>query len=202
MDHVCNTDISVDHFLKDLIQSYLTRSKQHPVYNVKSVDELVSVIHKVVSCPVCSRSVKVNPYESFVIKYKKLVEGAKVPAFQHSNDAGADLYSLTTIDLIPDIGTEVPTGIALEMPDCLYATINGRSSFNGRGINTYRGIIDAGYRGEITVFMKNTSEEIITISRWQRFAQLTFHYRLSIDFAVVNELSESERGTAGFGSTG
>jgi len=201
-DHICSSDQSVQYFLKDLIQSYLNRNKQYPVYDIKNVDELVSKIHSVLTCPVCTRSIKVNPYRDYVVKYKKLEEGAKVPMFQHSNDAGADLYALTTIDLHPDENTEVHTGIALDMPDCIYATIEGRSSFNGRGISTYRGIIDPGYRGEISAFMKNSSNEIITISRWQRFAQLIFHYRLDIRFAVVNELSKSERGTNRWGSTG
>lgn len=201
-EHVCSPEQSSRDFLTDLIQAYLNRNKQYPVYNIKTVDELVSKIHDVLSCPNCTRSFKLNPYRDYIVKYKKLEEGAKVPMFQHSTDAGADLYSLTTMDLYPDENTEVHTGIALDMPDCIYATIEGRSSFNAKGIRTYRGIIDPGYRGEISAFMKNDSNDIVTISRWQRFAQLTFHYRLDVRFAVVSELSKSERGTDRWGSTG
>jgi dUTP pyrophosphatase len=88
------------------------------------------------------------------------------------------------------------------MPDCLYATIDGKSSYNRREIITFRGIIDAGYRGEVSVFMKNTTGNRITIQRWQRFAQMIFHYSVPVYFISTGELAPSERGEGGFGSTG
>lgn len=192
----------IQKYLKDSIESYVNRHKKHVPYNIESIDDLTNRIFSLFTCPVCSKLSHITPYEPFLVKYKKLEEGAKVPERQHEGDAGYDLYALFNVDLPPGQVIEVHTGIALEMPDNVYATINGRSSFNKRGVITYRGIIDTGYRGEITAILENTSNELINIVRWHRFAQLVFHYSLPVKFAVTNELADSERGTSGFGSTG
>ncbi len=192
----------IQKFLKDSIDSYVNRHKKHVPYDIETIDDLTNRIFSLFTCPICSKISQITPFEPFLVKYKKLEEGAKVPERQHGSDIGFDLYALYNVDLPPGQTIEVHTGIALEMPENVYATINGRSSFNKRGVLTFRGIIDTGYRGEISAIMQNNSNELINIVRWHRFAQLTFHYSLPIKFSVTNELTDSERGTGGFGSTG
>ncbi len=197
-----STSEPVQKFLKDSIDSYVNRHKKHVPYDIETIDGLADRILSLFNCPICSKLLRITPHEPFLVKYKKLEEGAKVPERQHEGDVGFDLYALYNVDLPPGQTIEVHTGIALEMPQNVYAAINGRSSFNKRGVTTFRGIIDTGYRGEISAIMQNNSHELINIVRWHRFAQLTFHYSLPIKFSVTDGLSDSERGTGGFGSTG
>lgn len=197
-----STPEPVQKFLKDSIDSYVNRHKKHVPYDIETIDDLTDRILSLFTCPICSKLLQIIPHEPFLVKYKKLEEGAKVPERQHKDDAGFDLFALFNVDVPPGQTVEVHTGIALEMAENIYATINGRSSFNKRGVVTFRGIIDTGYRGEITAIMQNNSHELINIVRWHRFAQLTFHYNLPIKFSVTDKLTDSERGTDGFGSTG
>lgn len=188
-------------FLENLFSSLFSINTVK-VYDVNTTSEAIDLMLQVLSCPVCSRNMSLTQYADSVVRYKKLEEGAKMPFKAHATDAGWDLYSISTVDLLPHRTTEVCTGIALEMPENLYATFEGRSSFHSRGIQTNRSIIDSGFRGELTVFMRNDTDTAVIIRKWERFAQLVFHYNIPVKLVVTKELTPSDRGENKFGSTG
>lgn len=181
---------------------YLRRELGHPDRKYENLDDLVEDLASLYTCPVHSKELTLvaRDYES--VLYKKLDIGAKMPERAHETDAGYDLFALYTQDLLPNKLTEVYTGIAIACPDNLYFTIEGKSTYNVQRVITKRGIFDSGYRGPISALMQNESDEVITIHRWQKFAQITFHSRVSVHMVVADELPESTRGEGRYGSTG
>ncbi len=98
----------------------------------------------------------------------------------------------------------VSTGICISCPEGYYFTIEGRSGLYSKGIFPTRGIIDAGYTGEIKIGLYNTNKVDYNIEKNDRIAQMTLHKAYNIDFTNVNEFSPDykTRGDAGFGSSG
>lgn len=99
----------------------------------------------------------------------------------------------------------VATGIAVAIPDGYAGFVTPRSGLAARhGISVVNGpgLVDAGYRGEIKVILVNLSDEVFSIERGDRIAQLVVIPVAVQEFVVVNELPISRRGSGGFGSTG
>ena len=98
----------------------------------------------------------------------------------------------------------VPTDIRIEIPYTHWASIEARSSTSKRSLIVPKGVIDPGYRGELFAQIINVGKESVTINHGDRLIQLILHERVVKDFEVieVDELSESERGESGFGSSG
>ena len=141
------------------------------------------------------------------VKIKKLKENAITPTKGSEDSAGADLYALLDKDitLAPSETFMVPTGLALELPKGTVGLIYARS-----GIATKRGlapankvgVIDNDYRGEVMVALHNHSDKPQTITNGERIAQLVVMPYYSVSFIESTELSETDRGEGGFGSTG
>ena len=112
----------------------------------------------------------------------------------------ADRYYKEAMDCLPR--AMIPTGIKLEMPDNIWCTVEARSSTGGRYLITPDSIIDSGYRGEFFVVVFNIGYEPQTINVGDRVCQLVFHEKTLIKPIEVDELSKSERGETGFGSSG
>jgi dUTP pyrophosphatase len=99
----------------------------------------------------------------------------------------------------------VPTGIYIELPEGHEAQIRPRSGLaakHGISIVNSPGTIDADYRGEIKVILVNLSKEDFTINPGERIAQMVIARYEKVEWVEVEQLSESERGAGGFGSTG
>ena len=98
----------------------------------------------------------------------------------------------------------LPTGIRIELPEGYWASIEARSSTSKLGIIIPKGVIDEGYRGEMFAQVMNVGNNSVTIHDGDRIIQLIIHKRHIKDFDIieVDELSPSERGEDGFGSTG
>lgn len=128
------------------------------------------------------------------------------PGYAHDGDAGADLRSTVDLRLLPGERALVPTGVAIALPPGFAAFVHPRSGLavrHGLGMVNAPGTIDAGYRGEIKVNLVNHDPtDPVSISRGDRIAQLVVQRVWRADFEVVDELPESARGGAGFGSTG
>jgi dUTP pyrophosphatase len=138
------------------------------------------------------------------IRFKKLHPLAKVPTKAHpTEDAGWDLYSVEQCNIGGDI-KEIPTGIALEIPKGFFCLIMPRSSYGRKGFRVHPGTIDSGFRGEITVFMQSVSkvEKLSIIEPGDKIAQLLVLPVVDCQFIETQELSPSERGEKGFGSSG
>jgi len=99
----------------------------------------------------------------------------------------------------------VPTGLFMELPVGTEAQIRPRSGLafkNGITVLNTPGTIDADYRGEIKVLLVNLSNDIFVIDPGERIAQMVVAKHEQVEWEEQNELSESERGAGGFGSTG
>ncbi len=142
------------------------------------------------------------------VKIKKLNENAIIPTYGSEFSAGADLYALTEgkqIIIKPSETILVKTGIAIEIPEGYAGLIYARSGLaSKRGLAPANkvGVIDSDYRGEIMVALHNHSSEIQSIEEGERIAQLVVTPFLKVNFELTNELSDTERGSGGFGSTG
>jgi len=130
-----------------------------------------------------------------------------LPAYAHAGDAGADLVARIEVLLEPGGGRAmVPTGIALALPAGYAGFVQPRSGLALRhGVTCLNtpGLIDAGYRDELSVLLVNTDPEVpYRIQRGDRIAQLVIQRVASAAFVEVAELTDTERGLGGFGSTG
>ena len=142
------------------------------------------------------------------MKIKKLNENAIVPTRGSTTAAGYDLYACLDCNsvIIPPHATFlIDTGWAMEIPVGHFGAIFARSGLASKqGLRPANcvGVIDSDYRGSIKVAMHNDSIEPQTVMNGDRIAQLVIIEYFGIDFEVVDELSDTTRGTGGFGSTG
>jgi dUTP pyrophosphatase len=141
-----------------------------------------------------------------LIKVKLLREGAKLPIRATPGATGLDLFACIDpqghLEIGPDV-TRVPTGIALEVPLGYDVQVRPRSGLGSRGVNVILGTADADYRGEIFVAMHTFgSLASYRIEHGDRIAQLVVSRFEALPLQVVAELSDSRRGSGGYGSTG
>ncbi len=130
-----------------------------------------------------------------------------LPSYACLGDAGADLLARSGAVLPPGGGRAlVPTGIALALPHGTAGFVQPRSGLALRhGVTCLNtpGLIDSGYRDELRVLLVNLDPDTAyTVTRGDRIAQLVVQRVEQVDFAVVDELPGSPRGSSGFGSTG
>jgi dUTP pyrophosphatase len=128
-----------------------------------------------------------------------------IPTYARHGDAGADLISEQFIVLNPGQTSAVATGTFIEIPEGYVGLIHPRSGLaanHGITVLNAPGTIDSGFRGEIKVLLHNTGARPVIINKEMRIAQLVIQEFVSAQFVQVEELSETQRGDAGFGSTG
>lgn len=146
--------------------------------------------------------------QSDTVKVKLLDTRAKVPNYATPGAAAADLCAVLDepLTLQPGQRELVPTGFAIELPnaECV-ALVYARSGLATRhGITMANGVgvIDSDYRGEIKVSLANFSDQPYTIQPGERIAQLCIAPVFQVSFLPVADLSDTQRGVGGFGSTG
>lgn len=142
-----------------------------------------------------------------MIPVKRLREGAILPTFGSEQAAGADLYACldAPVTIAPGQTAFIPTGLAMMLPEGYVGLICARSGMAckmGLAPANKVGVIDSDYRGEFLVALYNHGAESRTISHGDRIAQLVVVPVLHPVFEETDELSETLRGTGGFGSTG
>jgi dUTP pyrophosphatase len=130
-----------------------------------------------------------------------------LPAYETANAAGMDLPAAVDADVVlaPGGRALIPTGIAVALPDGHEAQIRPRSGLAARaGLTVLNapGTIDADYRGEVKVILANLGDQPFTVTRGMRIAQMVIAPVVQAELTVVEQLPDSERGAAGFGSTG
>jgi dUTP pyrophosphatase len=141
------------------------------------------------------------------IRVKKLHKKAILPTYGSAEAAGADLYACLeeTITIQPGETAWIPTGLALEVPKGCAGLIYARSSMGAkRGLAPANkvGVIDSDYRGEIRVVLLNHSKQEQKVEHGERIAQFLITPVLTPAYMEVQELSDTDRGAGGFGSTG
>lgn len=139
----------------------------------------------------------------FALKVKKLSEFGNINMPALEGDAGFDVYATRDYTVLPHQKVKIPLDIAIEFPKGYMCRIENKSGIASK-TNLYNvgGIIDAGYRGNICAIVYNLGLKPETIRRGQKIAQLVFYKIETPPIEFVEELSESERDWAGFGSTG
>ncbi len=141
------------------------------------------------------------------IRVKKLHEKAILPTYGSAEAAGADLYACLdeTVVIAPGETAWIPTGLALEVPKGSAGLVYARSSLGAkRGLAPANkvGVIDSDYRGEIRVVLLNHSKLTQQIEHGERVAQFLITPVLTPVYEAVDELTDTDRGAGGFGSTG
>lgn len=140
------------------------------------------------------------------INIKKLKETAKLPERGTMSAAGYDLYSAVGKTVIfPHSTTKVGTGLAIEIPEGYFGAIFARSGLSTKqGLRPANcvGVVDSDYRGEVMVALHNDTDIKQEIMAGERIAQLVVMPFLPVEFKEVPELSNTDRGSGGFGSTG
>jgi dUTP pyrophosphatase len=141
------------------------------------------------------------------IPLRRLDPDLPLPAVQHAGDAGYDLHAREGTVLAAGGGRAlVPTGIAVAIPPGFAGFVQPRSGLALRhGVTCLNtpGLIDAGYRDEISVLLVNTDPSVpFEVHRGDRIAQLVIQRVETVEWDEVDDLEESARGTGGWGSTG
>ena len=130
-----------------------------------------------------------------------------LPAYETAQSAGMDLAAAidAPMTLAPGKRATVPTGLAIALPAGFEAQVRPRSGLaakNGVTVLNTPGTIDADYRGEVKVILVNLGKDSFEIERGMRIAQMVIAPVTQASFTEVDSLSETERGSGGFGSTG
>lgn len=134
-------------------------------------------------------------------------EGAIIPEYKTAGAAGADLCALLEAPLTIPAGRSamVPTGLFFEIPEGYEVQVRPRSGLaakNGVTVLNTPGTIDSDYRGEIKVILINLGTDDFTINNGDRIAQMIIAPVIQASFTITDSLSETQRGSGGFGSTG
>jgi len=138
-----------------------------------------------------------------LIKTKLTSEQAVLPCKTYPTDAGNDLTISESRVLAPNRATKLHTGCIVEIPTGYYGEIKPRSSTMFRhGIIVVDGTIDSSYRGEIMISVYNPNSHEVHLEKGSKIAQLVVCPCLLCDFIQVDDVSDTDRGENGFGSTG
>ncbi len=137
------------------------------------------------------------------IKVKRVHSGAILPHYVHDGDAGMDLYAIEDVILWPNEPVAVRTGLSIELPKGYVALVWDKSGLALKeGIKTMAGVCDANYRGEYKIVLLNTTNQYYYIDKGDKIAQLLIQPVIQAEIEETHELSETNRGAGGFGSTG
>ena len=141
------------------------------------------------------------------MKIKKLSDTAMIPSRGSRLAAGYDLYAdiQEVIKVQPHETVKISTGISMAVPEGYFGAIFARSGLSTKkGLRPANctGVVDSDYRGPVIVALHNDSEIVQVVEPAERIAQLVVMPFLPVEFEVVEELDETERGEGGFGSTG
>lgn len=141
--------------------------------------------------------------DDVIIKVKKLKPKIELPSYLYESDAGFDLRANETVRLFPGEQREVKTGLVLEIPQNTVGLIRDRVGIITKmGVHTCAGTFDQGFRGEISIFLVNLSEETRYVEEGMRIAQMILIPIIRPKIVEVKKLEETSRGKNSFGSTG
>ena len=140
-----------------------------------------------------------------VLKFKKLDKEAILPSYAHPEDAGMDIFSIEE-KIIPAKSWElVKTGVSMELPSGYEAQVRSKSGLSlksGIIVLNSPGTIDENYRGEVGVILMNVSNNDYKVEKHQKIAQMVINKVEHFKTVEVEEISTTNRGAGGFGSTG
>lgn len=137
------------------------------------------------------------------VKIKRLSEETKLPAYAYPGDAAFDLLAGEETVLVPGERRDISTGLSFEIPEGYAGLIWDKSGIAMKGgIKTLGGVVDSGYRGEVRVGVVNLSAEPYVFEKGHKVAQMIIQKIEQAEIIEVEELSDTDRGVRGFGSSG
>jgi len=136
------------------------------------------------------------------VKVKRFLPEAKIPSYARINDAGLDLAAIESIEIPAGSRAKIGTGLSFEIPDGYVGLIWDRSGLSAKkGLKVLGGVVDSNYRGEVFVTLANVSREPAEILKGERIAQMLIQKIEKVEILETDELSETERGDQGYGSS-
>jgi len=145
------------------------------------------------------------PHDTMQAKFQRLDPQVEIPTKAHIGDAAVGRQARSGITLAPGERAAVPTGLAVAIPPGYAGLViprSGHARKAGIGVVNGPGLIDSGYRGEISVLLINHGSETVSFSRGDRIAQLAVIPVVEVEWEEVESLDQTGRGDGGFGSTG
>jgi dUTP pyrophosphatase len=138
-----------------------------------------------------------------VLKIKFLSESATCPSRANITDAGLDLCAAEDLVIMGQSRAMIKTDLAFEIPEGYYGRVAPRSGLALKnGIDVFAGVVDSSYRGPINVILYNSDKADFQLSKGDRIAQIIIEKHYNFPLEIVNDLSDTNRGSGGFGSTG
>lgn len=148
-----------------------------------------------------SKPAPVDAAPSF-LSFKRLDPRAVLPARGSSMSAGLDIYSIEDLTIQPRERSLARTGLAVAIPEGYYGRIAPRSGLAAKqGLDVLAGVIDADYRGEIGCLLYNTSDSTIHLPAHSKICQLLIEKIITPAAVWADDISDTKRGSGGFGST-
>ena len=137
------------------------------------------------------------------LRFKRLDPRAVLPARGSLLAAGLDIYAIEDLTLQPGERTLARTGLAVDIPEGYYGRLAPRSGLaTQQGLDTLAGVIDADYRGEIRCLLYNAGDEAIHLPAQSKICQLIVEKIITPTAVWADDITETDRGSGGFGSTG
>jgi dUTP pyrophosphatase len=137
------------------------------------------------------------------VKIKRLDKELPLPTHAYVGDAAFDLLSREEVMLEPGERKAIATGLTLEIPQGYVGLVWDKSGIAiKQGLKTLGGVVDSGYRGEVLVGIVNLSPVVYTFKKGDKVAQMIIQKTEEVEIVEVDELSDTERGEKGFGSSG
>ena len=141
--------------------------------------------------------------ELHVLAFKRLDPRALLPTRGSSLAAGLDIYAIEDLTIQPGERALARTGLAVAIPEGYYGRLAPRSGLATKeGLDTLAVVIDADYRGEIRCLLYNTGDEVINLPAPSKICQLIIEKIITPAAVWADEISDTDRGSGGFGSTG
>lgn len=138
-----------------------------------------------------------------VLRFKQLDSRAVLPKRGSALAAGLDVCSIEDVEIQPKQRALARTGLAVAIPPGFYGRVAPRSGLAVKqGLDVLAGVIDSDYRGEVCIVLYNTGDDAIVLPAGSKVCQLILEQIITPEAAWVNDLDETARGAAGFGSTG
>ena len=140
-----------------------------------------------------------------VVKIQKLHPDAKLPSYAHPGDAGLDICSVERVEIPPHASAMIKTGFSMQLPDGTEAQVRPRSGLALKHQITVLnspGTIDYGYRGEVAIILINHGVSTFIVEPGMKIAQMVIANVLHAQVEEADELTDTQRGQGGFGSTG
>lgn len=140
------------------------------------------------------------------MRFKLLRDDAKMPERAYEGDAGFDIYLPEDLTLRARETKKIDLGVSVEFPGEFFGLICPRSSISAKGILVHLGVVDSGYRGELKCVVTNLNFSEVSFGKHTRVVQLvslrSLPEMLARSAKVVEDLSDTERGEKGYGSSG